>query len=833
MKKIWTRVVVGTLCVAMLSGCSGGKQSSEVDKKAAKATTLETVKKVKAKYADNDTVDYEEPMYNLEKDHVFTFENLPEKYYLEQDGYDCFEVYYDSDLKKKVDIEIVEDFDNKTASIKPHFVFSCDGEGSSVIDGTWGSRSKFWLVRKVDLKTGEMLKKPVVTVFSTREDLNTPTLKQSVGEDGLYTLSWSEVEGADYYEIYQYRDYSETSAGSACLEVTTKNTSCKFDEFKSEKDYKQHYKETFEGTEIDVTEEWSMNSMLDKDDSYFVVAKTNDGKKSGLSNFCAVADVAGQIPCRISSSFKKEYEGDTALVLPAYVDVEMKDGSVGKFLIEYHGAKATHLSDGRIYLQCTMKNLPIEMYGMFLSGMEYDTFLEDVKKVTEREDQLATKSVTYDKNIDVPYLPDNDYETPANQKPQDQQEEPAEATSKPETNPQDQTENPGQATSKPETDSQDKPEDQSEEPAKATKEPKDQSDEKEESEEKDDKKDKKNNPAKDENYSNLDISEELANTVYANSAVGEWLALNMLDHQEKIYLGDFSESADTEKIYDAFLEAYNQNPLIGVINATDYDFEENAFLVDYQLSKEETKKMQDASMKKAKEIVKKIIKDGMSDYEKEEAINQYLCKNGSYNDDIMKYIKDDGTLDDEAANKYVHSFTPYGILVENVGVCESYSEAFLLLTKEAGLDSVIATGTLDGVCHEWNRINLDGQWYTMDVTNNDCDMLPNCYFNLSDEVAGSFLLQDSEAFLDSKVADYKANDMNNEYYTKNNLAANDATEAVQMLTEKVADNKNVALRVVDVLEEKEVDDIIGQVCDNMGISVRYYYRAGVISVIKD
>ena len=75
MKKIWTRVVVGTLCVALLSGCSGGKQSNVVDKKAAKATALETVKKVKAKYAADDKVDYEEPMYNLQKDHVFTFEN--------------------------------------------------------------------------------------------------------------------------------------------------------------------------------------------------------------------------------------------------------------------------------------------------------------------------------------------------------------------------------------------------------------------------------------------------------------------------------------------------------------------------------------------------------------------------------------------------------------------------------------------------------------------------------------------------------------------------------------------------------------------------------------
>ena len=76
----------------------------------------------------------------------------------------------------------------------------------------------------------------------------------------------------------------------------------------------------------------------------------------------------------------------------------------------------------------------------------------------------------------------------------------------------------------------------------------------------------------------------------------------------------------------------------------------------------------------------------MTDFEKEEAINRYLCENVTYNEKIYDYIKDDGTIDNNAVTEFSNSFTPYGALLENEGVCESYAEAFLLLAREAGLE---------------------------------------------------------------------------------------------------------------------------------------------------
>ena len=150
------------------------------------------------------------------------------------------------------------------------------------------------------------------------------------------------------------------------------------------------------------------------------------------------------------------------------------------------------------------------------------------------------------------------------------------------------------------------------------------------------------------------------------------------------------------------------------------------------------------------------------------------------------------------------------------------------------MEAVIVTGRLDGVNHEWNRVNIDGQWYSMDVTNNDCDVLPNAYFNLPDELAENMLKQDNEAFIDEKVSDYTSDDMNNEYYTKHELATDDFSGAVDMLSKKLSRQSNAQIRLNGKLTEKVAGKIAKNVCDRAKIdSADYYYSAGVLSMIKE
>lgn len=788
MKKKFTKTIALFLCLVMAAGCNTSSKPEQTTSKesGSKGNSITLLSDIKAKYANEENVEYTEPMYNLEKDAVFTFDNLPEAYFENEDK-DCFAVYYDSEMTEPVDIHIERDYDNNSVTVSPSmtFYYNNPSEGCFINDN-WGSYSKFWLVRNVDLKTGKMLDKPQVTVFTTKEELNAPTLEQSVSNTGLYTLSWSEVEGADYYEVYNYVDVYDYCR----IEVTTESTSCTHNDFKSEIDYVRDFKDTYRGTEIDVDDPtiYFINRHIEEDGHYFVVARTNDGKTSGMSNVGEVSKIANQIPVTLSRNFPREYNGTTATVLPAYAKVEMVDGSDCDFLIQYHGATLNLLNDGRIFVTCKFKNLPIHLPILSFTGMDYDTFKEETELLTKREDELTTKSVTGNKNITIPYLPTQDVTIPSTKE----------------------TSDPNTVT---ETPSIDEPE-----PDAPTSSP-------------DDGSTKETPSAK---TASINLDEELQNSVYANSAMTEWIALNMLSHQEEIYLGDFPENADSEKITSSLLEAYNQNPLIGIMDNADYNYNTKTLKITYVMSKEDTEKMQKESLSKAKEIVSSIIKDGMSDYEKEDAINDYLCKNASYNEKILEYINDDGTISDSATEEFANSFTPFGVLVENLGVCESYAESFLLLAKEAGLEAIIVTGTLDGVNHEWNRVKLEDSWYTLDVTNNDSETVPNGYFNLSDELAAT-VLKENNTYLANTSPDWlHAGDNNYEYYTKNQWIANEEDSAVNILSELLKDQNQAAIRLDGELNNTQAEQIAQSTCNKGKIaSAKYYYRAGVLSIVKE
>ena len=81
-------------------------------------------------------------------------------------------------------------------------------------------------------------------------------------------------------------------------------------------------------------------------------------------------------------------------------------------------------------------------------------------------------------------------------------------------------------------------------------------------------------------------------------------------------------------------------------------------------------------------------------------------------------------------------YTAYGALVNGSAVCEGYSRAMQLLLEKFGISSVLVSGTSLGEGHMWNAVNLDGEWYHLDVTWNDskADLVSYEYFNIPDSV---------------------------------------------------------------------------------------------------
>lgn len=68
--------------------------------------------------------------------------------------------------------------------------------------------------------------------------------------------------------------------------------------------------------------------------------------------------------------------------------------------------------------------------------------------------------------------------------------------------------------------------------------------------------------------------------------------------------------------------------------------------------------------------------------------------------------------------------TAYGALVDGKALCEGYSRAFALLCNKVGIENIFIYGTTHyesgtNIPHIWNMVKLDGEWYNIDVTNDD------------------------------------------------------------------------------------------------------------------
>lgn len=113
---------------------------------------------------------------------------------------------------------------------------------------------------------------------------------------------------------------------------------------------------------------------------------------------------------------------------------------------------------------------------------------------------------------------------------------------------------------------------------------------------------------------------------------------------------------------------------------------------------------------------------GLNEFDREEYLFDYITKNCTY---------DDATGTGKENNWA--SYTAYGALISGKAVCEGYSRAMLLLGDYAGLSGVLIRGTGDGVAHMWNGIQIDGDWYHLDLTWCDSSRLVYNYFNIDDK----------------------------------------------------------------------------------------------------
>ncbi len=79
---------------------------------------------------------------------------------------------------------------------------------------------------------------------------------------------------------------------------------------------------------------------------------------------------------------------------------------------------------------------------------------------------------------------------------------------------------------------------------------------------------------------------------------------------------------------------------------------------------------------------------------------------------LYDYVRDNMEYSfDDSDSAWAHNII--GFFKKGLGVCESYSETFMLLCKRYGIDNI----QLFSSEHAWNIAKVDGAWYVFDVTN--------------------------------------------------------------------------------------------------------------------
>lgn len=179
---------------------------------------------------------------------------------------------------------------------------------------------------------------------------------------------------------------------------------------------------------------------------------------------------------------------------------------------------------------------------------------------------------------------------------------------------------------------------------------------------------------------------------------------------------------NSEQIKKVLYAVQNDHPEIFWF-ANSFSFNSGRFSTTIKLhsilSPEEQKRASDLMNKKVFNIISQIPSNA-SAYEKELFIHDYLVDNCTYSKNAVQDPK---------------IFTSYGCLVEEKAVCEGYAKAAQILMCAAGIECRTVIGARGSEAHMWNMVNINGDWYHVDVTWENKDPIRKySYFNVTDDI---------------------------------------------------------------------------------------------------
>ncbi len=155
---------------------------------------------------------------------------------------------------------------------------------------------------------------------------------------------------------------------------------------------------------------------------------------------------------------------------------------------------------------------------------------------------------------------------------------------------------------------------------------------------------------------------------------------------------------------------------------------------DSQLSEEDKE-----TLDMAKKVLDEVVEDGMSDFEKELAVYQWMVENiGGSSGGIISRPGMDRS-----------AFTPHDVLAKRQAVCVGYATTFRLFMNMLGMDCRIVHNEY----HSWDLVKLDDDWYHVDIYS-DAQGIMYANFNMTDQICENGHTWDQSALPEAKGVKY-------------------------------------------------------------------------------
>ena len=123
----------------------------------------------------------------------------------------------------------------------------------------------------------------------------------------------------------------------------------------------------------------------------------------------------------------------------------------------------------------------------------------------------------------------------------------------------------------------------------------------------------------------------------------------------------------------------------------------------------------------ASAVLKEIIKDGMSDYDKELAVYEWMTSSLQSDSGLLPLVP---TTQADADN-------PYGVLKHHNAVCVGYATTFRLFMQMMDIPCMVVHNT--EAYHTWDLVQIGGHWYHTDIYS-DAGATNYSHFNRVDQM---------------------------------------------------------------------------------------------------